>query len=205
MQGRPPGWIGLGAANLVQQPPPVWNRSKEKSEKLLHELGDGKVAIAENIVDVSLRRLPATKSPDQSVQEEIAAVLQARNLYSDHFAYLVRHNSRRRKIFVETSTASSALLGHSPPHDGHHIDVHHVADISECELDLVNHGPVFGSPAMAENATLVVLLSGEYRSKEFAYMLVHCNRVTRHRPRRGRRRERRHSFALSAVIDNGAL
>ena len=34
-------------------------------------------------------------------------------------------------------------------------------------------GPVFGPPAMADKATLIVLLSGDYRSKkEVAYVLV---------------------------------
>jgi hypothetical protein len=44
--------------HLENQPPLlVWNRSKEKSEKLLNELGDGggghKVVIVQNVADVA--------------------------------------------------------------------------------------------------------------------------------------------------------
>ncbi len=96
------GWIGLGAmgylmarnlashraAHLEQQPPLlVWNRSKEKSEKLLHELGDRKVAIAQSVVDVATRCdivLCSLSSDDviRSVYKELAATLQARRLHA---------------------------------------------------------------------------------------------------------------------------
>jgi 3-hydroxyisobutyrate dehydrogenase-like beta-hydroxyacid dehydrogenase len=94
------GWIGLGAmghfmarnlanhrANLEQQPPLlVWNRSKEKSEKLLQELGPNKVAIAESIVDVATKcdiviTSLASDEVVKSVYKEIAAALQARGLH----------------------------------------------------------------------------------------------------------------------------
>ena len=93
------GWIGLGAmgylmarnlanyraTHLDQQPPLiVWNRSKEKSEKLLLELGDGKVAIAETVVEVAAKCdiiLTSLASDEvvKSVYKEIAAALQARS------------------------------------------------------------------------------------------------------------------------------
>jgi len=45
-----------------------------------------------------------------------------------------------------------------------------ISAIPHCHLVT---GPVFGPPAMAEKATLIVLLSGDYRSKkEVAYALV---------------------------------
>ncbi len=111
------GWIGLGAMgyliarnlanyraeHLENQPALlVWNRSKEKSEKLLHELGDRKVAIAQSVVDIA-------KTSDiifisllgddvvKSVYKEIAAALQAQP-------------PTTRKIFVETSTVSCFYL-----------------------------------------------------------------------------------------------
>jgi 3-hydroxyisobutyrate dehydrogenase-like beta-hydroxyacid dehydrogenase len=107
------GWIGLGAmghliarnlanhraAQLEQQPPLlVWNRSKEKSEKLLHELGDRKVAIAQTVVDLATASdiiLTSLSGDDivKSVYTEIAAALQAQP-------------PTKRKIFVETSTVS---------------------------------------------------------------------------------------------------
>lgn len=95
------GWIGLGAmgylmarnlanyraTNLEQQPPLlVWNRSKEKSEKLLQELGGNKVAIADSVVDVATKCdivLTSLASDEvvKSVYKEIAAALQARGLH----------------------------------------------------------------------------------------------------------------------------
>ncbi|KAH8992421.1 NAD-P-binding protein [Lactarius akahatsu] len=172
------GWIGLGAmgypmarnlanhraANLEQQPPLlVWNRSKEKSEKLLRELGDGKVAIAENIVDVATKcdivlTSLASDEVARSVYKEIAAALQARSLH------ISAQPPTKNTIFVETSTVSSALVyGHRE------LDLL-ISAIPHCHLVT---GPVFGPPAMAEKATLIVLLSGDYRSKkEVAYMLV---------------------------------
>ena len=106
------GWIGLGAmgyliarnlanyraAHLDQQQPPllVWNRSKEKSERLLHELGERKVAIAQSVVDIATASdiVIISLSGDEvvkSVYREIAAALQAQP-------------PTKRKIFVETST-----------------------------------------------------------------------------------------------------
>ena len=98
------GWIGLGAmgylmarnlanhraTHLEQQPPLlVWNRSKDKSEKLLHELGERKVAIAQSVVDVATRCdivLFSLSSDDviRSVYKEFAATLQARRLTPIH-------------------------------------------------------------------------------------------------------------------------
>ncbi|KAH9033044.1 NAD-P-binding protein [Lactarius hengduanensis] len=162
------GWIGLGAmgypmarnlanhraANLEQQPPLlVWNRSKEKSEKLLHELGDGKVAIAESIVDVATKcdivlTSLASDEVAKSVYKEIAAALQAQP-------------PTKNTIFVETSTIYPSVAGE--------LDLL-ISAIPHCHLVT---GPVFGPPAMAEKATLIVLLSGDYRSKkEVAYTLV---------------------------------
>jgi len=92
------GWIGLGAmgylmarnlanhrgTHLEQPPLLIWNRTKEKSEKLLHELGDRKVAIAQTIVDVATTCdiiVFSLSSDDviRSVYKELAATLQARS------------------------------------------------------------------------------------------------------------------------------
>jgi hypothetical protein len=107
------GWIGLGAMgyliarnlanyrgdHLEKQPPLlVWNRSKDKSEKLLHELGEHKVAIAQSVVDlakISDIILISLSGDDvvKSVYKDIAAALQVQP-------------PTKRKIFVETSTVS---------------------------------------------------------------------------------------------------
>ena len=96
------GWIGLGAmgylmarnlanhraTHLEHQPPLlVWNRSKEKSEKLLRELGDRKVAIAQTVVDIATKCdivLTSLSSDDviKSVYKELAATLQARSSHT---------------------------------------------------------------------------------------------------------------------------
>ncbi len=107
------GWIGLGAMgyliarnlanyradHLEKQPPLlVWNRSKEKSEKLLDELGERKVAIAQGVVELATTSdiiLISISGDDvvKSLYKEIAAALQAQPPI-------------KRKIFVETSTVS---------------------------------------------------------------------------------------------------
>jgi 3-hydroxyisobutyrate dehydrogenase-like beta-hydroxyacid dehydrogenase len=118
------GWIGLGAMgyliarnlanyradHLDKQPPLlVWNRSKEKSEKLLHELGERKVAIAQSVVDLAVASdivLISLSDDDivKAVYEEIAAALQVQP-------------PTKRKIFVETSTVSRGrrLTAHLSP------------------------------------------------------------------------------------------
>jgi 3-hydroxyisobutyrate dehydrogenase-like beta-hydroxyacid dehydrogenase len=107
------GWIGLGAMgyliarnlanyradHLESQPPLlIWNRSKDKSEKLLHELGERKVAIAQSVVDIAKTSdiiLVSLSDDDvvKSVYKDIAAALQVQP-------------PTKRKIFVETSTVS---------------------------------------------------------------------------------------------------
>ena len=119
------GWIGLGAmgylmarnlanyraTHLEQQPPLlVWNRSKEKSEKLLHELGGDKVAIAESVVDVATKcdivlTSLANDEVVKSVYKEIAAALQARSLHivsacAHWCSSFTRHNLRRRTEYL---------------------------------------------------------------------------------------------------------
>jgi 3-hydroxyisobutyrate dehydrogenase-like beta-hydroxyacid dehydrogenase len=161
------GWIGLGAmghfmarnlanhrANLEQQPPLlVWNRSKEKSEKLLQELGPNKVAIAESIVDVATKcdiviTSLASDEVVKSVYKEIAAALQAQP-------------PAKNRIFVEASTIYPSVAGE--------LDAL-ITAIPHCHFVT---GPVFGPPAMADKAGLILVLSGDYRSKkEVAYTLV---------------------------------
>lgn len=103
------GWIGLGAMGYLmarnlanhraaqggqqqQQQPPllVWNRSKEKSEKLLRDLGERKVAIAQTVVDLATASdvILVSLSDDnviKSVYKEVAAALQARNFSLTRF------------------------------------------------------------------------------------------------------------------------
>jgi glutamyl-tRNA reductase len=120
------GWIGLGAmgylmarnlanhraAHLEHQPPLlVWNRSKNKSEKLLQELGESKVAIAQTAVDVAIQCdiIISSLSGDaivKSVFKENVAALQARSSYiclsarSSKLGYYHRHNPRRSPKYL---------------------------------------------------------------------------------------------------------
>jgi len=67
----------------------------------------------------------------------------------------------KNRIFVEASTIYPSVAGE--------LDAL-ISAIPYCHLVT---GPVFGPPAMADKATLIVLLSGDYRSKkEVAYTLV---------------------------------
>ena len=108
------GWIGLGAmgyfmarnlanhraAHLDDQPPVlVWNRSKEKSEKLLGELGDRKVAIAQNVVELA-------KASDIIIVS-ISGDHIVKALHTEIAGALKAQPPTKRKIFVETSTVRS--------------------------------------------------------------------------------------------------
>ncbi|KAI9508367.1 NAD-P-binding protein [Russula earlei] len=162
------GWIGLGAMGYLMarnlanhrathvephRPLLVWNRTRQKGEKLLHELGGGKVAIAQAVVDVATTCdivFTSLSSDDviRSVYEEIAAAFQAQP-------------PATRKILVDTSTIYPRLAGE--------IDAL-VSAIPHCSFVTA---PIFGPPAMAENATLIIALSGDYRSKkEVAFTVV---------------------------------
>ncbi|KAG6919036.1 hypothetical protein DXG01_009746 [Tephrocybe rancida] len=162
------GFVGLGAMgylmaqNLANQhsspnggpPVLVWNRSTDKSEKLLAALGKDKIRIAQDLAqiasecDVIITNL-ANDAVVKSVYEKFAEALKA------------EPPTTRHRIFVETSTIYPNLAGEldalisSIPH-GHLITC-----------------PVFGTPAVAAKGQLLVVMSGEYRSKkEIAYLLV---------------------------------
>lgn len=184
------------ADNLDDQPPLlVWNRSKDKSEKLQHELGERKVAIAQSVVDLAKASdiILVSLSGDEAVK----------SVYTDIAAALQAQPPTNRKIFVETSTvsldltsltSSSESLTHEitryiPVWQARHnyILKSYCADAAfafRCvgEIDTLISAlphchlvssPVFGPPAMADKATLIIALSGDYRSKkEVAYILV---------------------------------
>jgi 3-hydroxyisobutyrate dehydrogenase-like beta-hydroxyacid dehydrogenase len=91
------------AAHLDDQPPLlVWNRSKEKSEKLLSELGERKVAIAQNVVELA-------KASD-IILISISGDHIIKSLYTEIAAALKAQPPTKRKIFVETSTVSCSQI-----------------------------------------------------------------------------------------------
>ena len=78
----------------------VWNRSKEKSEKLLGELGDRKVAIAQNVVELA-------KASDIIIVS-ISGDHIVKALHTEISGALKAQPPTKRKIFVETSTVRSS-------------------------------------------------------------------------------------------------
>ncbi|KNZ80621.1 hypothetical protein J132_04863 [Termitomyces sp. J132] len=162
------GFVGLGAmgslmvANLANQhsspngypPVLVWNRSNDKAEKLLAKLGQDKIRIAQDLAqvasecDVIITNL-ANDAVVKSVYEKFAEALKA------------EPSTKRHRIFVETSTIYPTLAGE--------LDVL-ISAIPHAHLITC---PVFGAPAMAAKGQLVIVMSGDYRSKkEIAYLFV---------------------------------
>ncbi|KAF7330116.1 NAD(P)-binding protein [Mycena sanguinolenta] len=162
------GFVGLGAmggvmaknlanhrAAHVHGSPPilVWNRTTAKADSLFEELGQHKIRVAktlEQIVtecDVIFTAL-ANDETVKSVYEQ--------------FVQTLKHTPpARNKIFVETSTIYPTLAGE--------LDVL-VSSVPHCHLIA---SPVFGTPYVAAAAQLLIVMSGDYRSKkEVAYMLV---------------------------------
>ncbi|KAL0951668.1 hypothetical protein HGRIS_008347 [Hohenbuehelia grisea] len=160
------GFIGLGAMGYIMarnlavnrearppHSPPVlvWNRTASKAEKLAKEVGESKIRVAQDIEQIArdCDIIITNLSNDQVVKEvyeKLAAELQS---------------STHNKILVETSTIYPTLAGE--------------LDALFSSLPNVNliTSPVFGNPAVADKAQLLIVMSGDYRSKkEIAYLLV---------------------------------
>ncbi|KAG6830893.1 hypothetical protein H0H92_014044 [Tricholoma furcatifolium] len=173
------GFVGLGAmgylmaqnlANRHSSPddhPPVlvWNRSVAKSESLLAALGPNKIRIAQDLAqvarecDVILTNL-ANDAVVKSVYEIFVESLKD------------EPSTTKNRIFVEMSTVRNYR----------HMWTMYLMYDTLGELDAlvstIPHShlitcPVFGAPAVAAKGQLVVVMSGDYRSKkEIAYLLV---------------------------------
>lgn len=156
-------WHSQGAEPIY-----IYNRTRSKSEDLLKELGDEKVKISDSAIqlakacDVVITNLGS----DEAVRSVYAQFKQALSVSQSYLVlYLMfdtlrqEANDSRSRIFVEMSTCFPSLAG---------------------ELDEMISGdhtrlitcPVFGAPAAADKAQLVLVMSGDYRSKkEIAYLL----------------------------------
>jgi len=151
----------LMARNLARhtEHPPVlvYNRSREKSEKLQKEVGESKVKIIDTpaeiatLADITFTSL-GSDDVVRSIYHDIAQTLDATKKAG---------TPEKPKIFVDTSTVYPKVsveidkLLSKIPH------VHFVA------------GPVFGPPAVADKGQLISALAGHYKSKkEVAYILV---------------------------------
>lgn len=131
----------------------VWNRSPAKAEALLEELGSTKIRVAASLAEV------ATES--DIIITNLANDAVVTSVYEDMISHLVNHASSKSKLFVETSTIYPALAGQL-----------------EEMLDPISYAtlitaPVFGAPVAADKAQLVIVTSGDHRSKtEIAHLLV---------------------------------
>ncbi|KAF7302425.1 NAD(P)-binding protein [Mycena chlorophos] len=162
------GFVGLGAIGGVMAknlanyrsahhqnslPILVWNRTASKADALHAELGANKIRVTHELEQIATECdvIFTALSNDEVVKE----------VY-EQFAKTLKHTPpARHKIFVETSTIYPTIAGE--------LDTL-VSSIPHCHLVA---SPVFGTPAVAADAQLVIVMSGDYRSKkEVAYMLV---------------------------------
>jgi len=142
------------AGHLAGSPPLlVFNRTAAKGEKLAKELGESKVRVAQSVAelvnecDIIITNL-ANDTVVKSVYEEFSRALTATP-------------PTKNKIFVETSTIYPSLAGELDQIITKNPHSHFITS------------PVFGAPPAADKAELIIVMSGDYRSKkELAYILV---------------------------------
>ncbi|KAF7307591.1 NAD(P)-binding protein [Mycena indigotica] len=162
------GFVGLGAIGGVMAknlanyrathshnaaPILVWNRTAAKADALLKELGANKIRVTNSLEQIATECdvIITALANDEVVRE----------IYEKFVATLKHTPPARHKIFVETSTIYPTFAGE--------LDSL-VSSIPHCHLVA---SPVFGTPAVAAGAQLIIVMSGDYRSKkEVAYMLV---------------------------------
>ncbi|KAG2057082.1 NAD(P)-binding protein [Suillus hirtellus] len=159
------GFCGLGsmgyfmarnlATSFKSQLPPliVYNRTVAKSQKLLAELGASAVKVVNTL--------------DQLVTEcdiiftNLANDAAVMSVYNEFAKALAQSPPTKVKIFVEMSTIYPALAGDLDRLLSSYPHTHFVTS------------PIFGPPPGADKATLVIAMSGDYRSKkEIAFLLV---------------------------------
>ncbi|KAJ7084736.1 NAD-P-binding protein [Mycena crocata] len=162
------GFVGVGAmgyemvknlanyrAAHVHGTPPIliWNRSPARCEKLFTELGQHKIRIAQSLEQV------ATEC--DIIFTALANDEVVKSIYQQFTQTLKHAPPPRNKIFVETSTIYPTVAGE--------LDTL-ISSVPHCHLIT---SPVFGTPFVAAAAQLLIVMSGDYRSKkEVAYLLV---------------------------------
>ncbi|KAL1748956.1 NAD binding domain of 6-phosphogluconate dehydrogenase-domain-containing protein [Schizophyllum fasciatum] len=157
------GWVGLGnmgylmARNLAKgkkDGPPllVWNRTPTKSEELQKELGP-RVRVANDLTDL----VEQCDIIFTSLNEDAVV----KSVYEQFAETLKSKPASNLKIFVETSTIFPSLA----------IQLDNlITTLPHCHLVT---SPVFGPPATADKAQLVIIMSGDYKAKkEVAHLLV---------------------------------
>ncbi|KIL71570.1 hypothetical protein M378DRAFT_188988 [Amanita muscaria Koide BX008] len=162
------GFVGLGnmgylmARNLAKHnaahttgslPLLVWNRSSDKAESLVTLVGADKARVAKDLDEVAqlCDIIVTSLSNDAAVQ----------SVYEQFSKSLTEHPPTRNKIFVETSTVYPSLSGELDQQ----LSSHPLTHLVTC--------PVVGPPIAADKAQLLLLMSGNYRSKkEVAYLFI---------------------------------
>ncbi|KAF9024134.1 NAD-P-binding protein [Hymenopellis radicata] len=164
------GFVGLGAMgyhmahNLAAHkhtkhpshavhPLLVWNRNKDKSKALFNQLGQDKIRVADSLAEIALECdiIFTSLATDEVVKWAFEQMTSA----------LKDSSSTKHRIFVETSTIYPTLAGE--------LD-QLVSAIPHARLITC---PVIGPPAVAKKGQLVIMMSGDYRSKkEIAYLIV---------------------------------
>ncbi|KAF8899114.1 NAD-P-binding protein [Infundibulicybe gibba] len=131
----------------------VWNRTVSKSERLARELSEQKIRIAQDPEQIALEC--------DIIITNLGNDAAIKSIYERFTKALSNLQSSKSKIFVETSTIYPALAGEL---DSLISTVPHAHFITS---------PVFGTPAVADKAQLLIIMSGDYRAKkEVAYLLV---------------------------------
>ncbi|TBU29764.1 NAD(P)-binding protein [Dichomitus squalens] len=162
------GFVGLGAMgypmarNLAkwrkehtQAPTPlfVWNRTKAKADDLAKELGPGLIAPVDSLEKIAIEcDIVITNLSNDDV---------VRSVYKQFAKVLEEHKPTRNKIFVESSTIYPALA----------VELDNL--ISSIPSTHFIAAPVFGPPTAAAAAQLVIVMSGDYRTKKEVAHLLH--------------------------------
>ncbi|KAG2360632.1 NAD(P)-binding protein [Suillus spraguei] len=159
------GFCGLGAMgyfmarNLANsfkpQLPPllVYNRTAEKSQKLLAEVGASAVKVAESVHQL------ATEC--DIIFTNLGNDAAVTSIYNEFEKALLQSPPTKAKIFVEMSTIYPTLAGDLDRRLSSYPHTHFISS------------PVFGVPLAADKAQLFIQMSGDYRSKqEAAFLLV---------------------------------
>lgn len=143
------------AGHLIGSPPLlVYNRTVAKCEKLAKELGgESKVRVAQSVADLV--------NECDVVITNLANDAAVKSVYEEFGKALSAAPPTRNKIFVETSTIYPTVAGELDQAISTHPHSHFITS------------PVFGAPPAADKAELIIIMSGDYRSKkELAYILV---------------------------------
>ncbi|KAL7285048.1 hypothetical protein ACG7TL_000139 [Trametes sanguinea] len=131
----------------------VWNRTKGKADDLLKELGDNMIMVADSLEQVA--------SDCDIVFTNLSNDEVVKSVYEVFAKALKEPKLTKNKIFVETSTIYPSLAAELDTLLSNVPSAHFITS------------PVFGPPAAANAAQLLIVMSGDYRSKkEVAHLLV---------------------------------